>query len=83
MSEENVVADDLCCASCGVAEVDGNDIKLRSAPLAISFDIVAMHVRKNIDHITNENAKSGPLNYVTSCYSSNQKAPILGTARSA
>mmetsp|Transcript_25402 Transcript_25402/g.37442 ORF Transcript_25402/g.37442 Transcript_25402/m.37442 type:complete len:94 (-) Transcript_25402:224-505(-) len=70
----------MCCASCGTPEVD--DVKLKIAPLANSFDIAASNVRRIIGRSINETARREWLNYVTKFYSSNRKAAISVTAPS-
>ena len=55
----------------------------RNVPLAISLDIAAMGAWKSTNRHTKMHARNERVNYVTSSYSSNRKAPILGTARSA
>jgi hypothetical protein len=34
----------LCCASCGIAKVDGIKRKLKNVPIAISIDIAAINI---------------------------------------
>ena len=53
----------------------------RNVLRAISFDTAVMHVRENINLSPQKRARTERLNYVTSYYSSNQTAHILGTAR--
>ena len=77
--EDNEEGGDMCCASCGIAEID--DIKLRNVMAVISY--AAMNVRKIIKQSTKKTAKSERLNYVMSCYSSSQKVLIRVTAQSA
>jgi hypothetical protein len=82
MSANNNEPDDdtmVCCASCGVAEVD--DIKLKKVALAILFDIAVLPIRKIIGRNTNEHARRGWLNYAMGFYSGSLKAPISGTVR--
>eukprot|EP00984_Skeletonema_dohrnii_P026959 scaffold16385_cov73-Skeletonema_dohrnii-CCMP3373.AAC.6 len=54
-----------------------------NATPAISLDIAAMTVKKIINLSTKRHARNERLNYVMSCYLSNRKAHISGTARSA
>ena len=71
-----------CCASCGIAEVD--NVKLKEcddcdlAPYCSDIS-----VREIIYHSTKRRARKELLNFVMSSYSSNLKARILGTVRSA
>ena len=81
MSADIINALETCCASCGVAGVD--EIKLKKARVATSFDTAASNAREITGHSTNELAGIEQLNCVMSCYSSNQRAPIVGTVRSA
>ena len=52
-------------------------------PLAILLSIAALNARGITGRSINDSAKKGQLNEGTNCYSSNQKAVVLGTARSA
>jgi hypothetical protein len=63
MMSVNAETDMMCCASCGIAEAEVDNTKLKRA-LASSFDIAALNVSGIIDCTTNVRARSGWLNYV-------------------
>jgi len=79
MSEEKVDDMKMCCASCGVAEVD--DIKLMECADCDLVDTAVMRVSRITNLNTKKHAKNERLNYVTNYYSSSRKAAIMGTAQ--
>eukprot|EP00984_Skeletonema_dohrnii_P034307 scaffold33524_cov99-Skeletonema_dohrnii-CCMP3373.AAC.5 len=79
MSADETEADNMCCASCGIAELD--DIKLKDCDVAISLDIVAMSAKKNIGVSMTQNVKNGRLNYGMRFYLGSLRAAISATVR--
>jgi len=71
MSADSEAVDDVC-ASCGIT--GGDDIKLMNAPLANSFDIAVLTVRKATDRNINEHANKRLLNCVMRLCSSSLQA---------
>ena len=72
--------DILCCASCGIAEVD--DIKLKDCDACKLIRYCVMNgVNGNIGRTMSKHAKNELLNYMTKCLGS-LKVPIAGIARS-
>jgi hypothetical protein len=83
MANANLDAEgvDMCCAACGIAEVD--DIKLMECDACDLVRYCSDECQQDHSQQHEQCAKNGRLNYVTRNYLGNPKAPILVTVRSA
>ena len=82
MSEDNEAdTTTSCCASCGIAEVD--DIKLKECDGCDLVRYCSDECQRNHKLEHEEACKQRAAEYVMNYYSSNQRAAILETARSA